>query len=118
MKQTTRSNAVLAAVGTLAFSWLMLGLNSDRTPWLSDTVWIIACTIVAGTALALARWQTRYALIRYTIAAVTVGILRSIAYLTTNAAGPAFVWLIVTVTTIAATAAIIHVQKDRNQCHS
>lgn len=84
----------------LGVSWFMLGLESDNVPWFDDQVWVAMCSIVAGSAFALARWDSPMALRNYVMLASMVGITRSLAYASNSSWGPLWVWLILGTTTV------------------
>ena len=91
----------------LGCSWLLLGFLSDGVPLFSEPVWIILCTLAAGSAFALAHWTTMYALKRYTLIVVAIGGLRAAGYGHDGVWGPGVVWMIVALTTAAAALSLI-----------
>jgi len=95
-----------ALVGVLAAAWLALGFLSDSVPEFNEPVWVVACSAAAGSAIALAKWTTRYALARYTAIAAAIGVARSASYAHDGAWGPAMVWLILLTTTVVAALAL------------
>jgi hypothetical protein len=108
-------NSRRLVVVALAAAWFTLGFFSDNVPWGSDTFWIIACSIAAGSALALAQHTTMYALHRYVFTTSVIGIIRSTAYASDGAFGPMFVWIILTLTTVVAACAIGALNGGRRQ---
>ena len=105
MLQAVNVRRWLAAA--LAAAWLTLGFLSDSVPGYSEPIWVLLCGVAAGSALALARWSTRYALLRYTLIAGFIGASRSAFYATEGIWGPAVVWAILLLTTVAAAVAIV-----------
>lgn len=91
----------MALWAAIAVSWVILGANSQNVPFSTSTFWIIVTSLVAGAALGVARRGTRDSMVIYLVAALAVGSCRSIAYLLDSAGGPAWVWLIVTLTNVA-----------------
>ena len=84
----------------IALAWVVLGANSQNVPFSTSTFWIIVTSLTAGAALGVARRGSRDSMLVYLIAALAVGSCRSIAYLLNSAGGPAWVWLIVTLTNV------------------
>ena len=80
----------------LAAAWLLLGFTSGNTPWLSHDAWLVLCALAGGSAVAAVQWRTVHALRIHTTIVITIGTLRSLAYLDAGAYNPLAVWLIVT----------------------
>ena len=66
-----------------------------HAPILSDAAWFAVCAVPAGTAVAVARHLSRYALASFVWASLIVAVARSVAYLSDGIKGPLFVWIIV-----------------------
>ena len=90
-------------VTLMAVGWMTLGFLSDNVPHIDESVWVFLCSIVAGSALALVRWRSHFALNVYTAGAATVGTLRSVVYIADSGSwGPAIVWALFMLTTVVA----------------
>ena len=82
----------------LAIMWSLLGWSSRTDsviPWAGTGFWLAGCTVVAGTAIAVVRYQSQFALRAYLTAVVGIAAARSIAYLTVERWTPLEVWIIV-----------------------
>lgn len=93
-------HARLAIWFALATGWFLLGLNSDRVPYGNDWFWVVACGAVAGAALGYVTRRTLASFSVYLILATSVGLVRSVAYLSNDSGGPAAVWFIVGMTNL------------------
>lgn len=93
-------HARLAIWWALATGWFILGLNSDRVPYGNDWFWIVGCGAVSGAALGYVTRRTRGSLSVYLVLAACIGLIRSAAYLSDDAGGPASVWFIVGMTNL------------------
>jgi hypothetical protein len=83
----------------LAVSWVFLGFHSDNVPYGSEGFWLGACGVAAGSAVAVARYRSPFALRAYCAVVVIIGAIRSAAYLIgAGAGGPAAVWAIMSFT--------------------
>ena len=102
-KRTVRRLLAVA----LAAAWFALGFLSDSVPWFSEWVWILLCSMAAGSALSLAQHTSMFALKRYTFIVAVIGSIRTVAYGHDGNWGPGVVWAIVTLTTVAAALALI-----------
>lgn len=94
------SKIALAFWVGIATGWLVLGRHSDRVPWGSALFWATICAVVAGSAMAVGRYRTVFALRSYVVMSSVVGAIRSTAYLADNSGGPAAVWFLFTLTTL------------------
>ena len=90
----------MAIWAAIAVSWLILGSQSSRVPWGNDMTWLLANAVVSGAALGVAYRRTHESMWIYLICALTVGSLRSAAYLANGSAGPGWVWAILALTNI------------------
>lgn len=97
-KVMTTSRAFSAFMVLLGTGWIMLGIHTRRIPWFTHEFWILACGLCGGAAFALARYRTLFALRAYAWFSVAIGGLRSLAYISNNAGGPAAVWYIYSIT--------------------
>lgn len=84
----------------IALAWLILGANSSHVPWGTNSTWLLANALVAGSALGVAYRRTASSLLVYLIASLIAGSCRSLAYLTNGSSGPGWVWLIVALTNV------------------
>lgn len=96
----TESKVMTVFWALIAAGWLALGTNSDRVPWGSELFWITVTAVAAGAAIAAARYRTVFALRSYVFITTTIGAVRSCAYLSSNAGGPAAVWFLFALTTM------------------
>lgn len=88
------------ALGMCA-AWVVLGFNSQNVPFGSSGFWLGACGLAAGSAFAVARFRTMFALRSYCFLVVMIGAVRSIAYVVNaDTNGPAAVWAILALTTL------------------
>lgn len=97
-ERTLRIVAVIAAI-----CWIGVGSTSRNTfvDILPREAWLICTGLAAGSALALARWGSLHALQSYTIIAVSIGVLRSVAYALEDVWGPLWVWGVLVSSTVA-----------------
>lgn len=96
----TESKVMTAFWAAVAVGWLILGNHSDRVPWGTDLFWVTLTAVAAGAAVAVARYRTVFALRSYVFIATAIGVIRSCAYLSSNAGGPTAVWFLFTLTTL------------------
>jgi hypothetical protein len=96
----TESKIMTAFWAAVAVGWLILGNHSDRVPWGSELFWVTLTAVAAGAALAVARYRTVFALRSYVFITTAIGAIRSCAYLSSNAGGPAAVWFLFTLTNL------------------
>lgn len=93
-------HARLAIWWALAAAWFALGLNSDSVPWGNEWFWIVACGAVSGAALGYVTRRTVFSLSIYLVLSAIIGVIRSAAYLSDDAGGPAAVWLVIGLTNL------------------
>lgn len=90
----------MALWSAIALAWLILGANSSNVPWGTNSTWLLANALVAGSALGVAYRRTANSLLVYLIASLAAGSCRSLAYLTDGSLGPGWVWLIIALTNV------------------
>lgn len=94
--------------------WVLLGFLSDNVPAFNELFWIFMCSIVGGSAFALARWNSLHALEMYCIGVIVVGTIRSLSYILDGGSwGPGLVWAIVAGSTMIIWSYIYQEVKDR-----
>ena len=91
----------MALWAAIALSWLILGANSGNVPWGTTETWIVVNALVAGAALGVAYRATASSMTVYLVAALAASGVRSAAYMVEGSGGPAWVWVIVTLTNCA-----------------
>lgn len=96
----TESKVMTAFWAAIAVGWITLGQHSDNVPWGSELFWVATTGVAAGAAIAAARYRTVFSLRSYVFISSAIGALRSLAYLSSDAGGPAAVWFLFALTTL------------------
>jgi len=104
-------NMLRASVAIGTIGWLLLAAGSQSVPGPPPSVWQVASALCAVLTVRLVVWTTLPNAIMWSMMLGTVGICRSLFYVSAGSHDPLAVWLIVTSLLLATVVAVLLVNE-------